>query len=126
MIPTWDPARTPTKHEHEKDYGMGGTVSEKGRGSWLKFQAKADDKKEVMPTGRDTMDRATDRVNDIARGLHKKAHEAGFKLSTHEAQALSVIGLLAAAEVNGKLDAETEAQGRTLVTRILEDGAAKA
>ena len=68
---------------------------------------------------------ATDRVNDVARNLQNALREAGFEVSEHEAQALSVVGLIAAAEVaqGVELDAELLEQGRDLVARILEEGA---
>lgn len=70
---------------------------------------------------------ATDRVNEVARNLHSKLNAAGFEVSEHEAQALSVVGLVAAAEVNRgePLDAELLEQARGLVSRILAEGEAK-
>ncbi len=64
---------------------------------------------------------ATETVNNIARALHAKMNAAGHSISEKEAQAMSVIGLMAAAEVNSgrEMDEALKSEGAALVSRIL-------
>ncbi len=65
-------------------------------------------------------------VNEVAKGLQAALREAGHDVTDHEAQALSVVGLLAASNHGNprtstvRLDPSVEADAVALVCEVLE------
>ncbi len=62
-------------------------------------------------------------VNKIARGLQAHLAEVGYTITDHEAQALSVIGLIAAADCRistFRLDPAAQRDGVEIVREILD------